>query len=88
MSIIEKWEWAGDEATKPETSEMLLFCIEVQRFDKNNFNSLSIIAVYRCIPEHYRAIIWEFENSILGQNFSITYKSLALDLWPRCVNSV
>ena len=33
---------------------------------------------YRGIPEHYRAIIWEFENSFIGQNFSIIYKSLAL----------
>ena len=26
----------------------------------------------------YRAIIWEFENSIIGQNFSIIYKGLSV----------
>ena len=35
---------------------------------------------YRGIPEHYRAIIWEFENSIMGQNFSIIYKYLLLSI--------
>ena len=30
----------------------------------------------RAIPEHYRIIIWEFENSIIGKNFSKIYKSL------------
>ena len=35
---------------------------------------------YRAIPEHYRVIVWEFENSIIGKNFSIIYKSLQLTL--------
>ena len=46
-----------------------------ERSDKNNCQYLEH---YRGIPEHYRAIIWEFENSIMGQNFSIIYKCLVV----------
>ena len=60
---------------------LFFFCIKVQRFDKNNANTLNIIGATLSIigaflSVSYRAIIWEFENSIIGQNFSIIYKSL------------
>ena len=37
---------------------------------------------YRGIPQHYRGIIWELENSIIGKNFSIIYKSLVTSIPP------
>ena len=43
--------------------------------DKNNCQYLG------GIPEHYRAIIWEFENSIMDQNFSIINKCLMIRLF-------
>ena len=45
------------------------------KIDKNN---CQYYEHYRAIPEHYRVIIWEFENSIIGKHFSIIYKSLII----------
>ena len=42
----------------------IIYILFFQRSDKNNANTLSII--------------WEFENRIVGRNFSIIYKSLLL----------
>ena len=46
-------------------------CTFYRRFDKNN---CQYHEHYRGIPEHYWAFIWEFDNSIIGKNFSIIYK--------------
>ena len=64
---------------------LLILCIKVQKIWQEKCQYLEY---YRGYYEHYRAIIWEFKNSIIGQNFSIIYKSLFMRISPLWFSAI